>query len=117
MNNRLIRLRPYIYLHALLLLYSLSGVLSKLASRQVFMSLPFMLFYCGMLALLLIYAVFWQQILKMLPLSVAFANKAVTLFWGILWGMLLFNERLTWGMVLGVALVFAGILLVVLDNE
>jgi multidrug transporter EmrE-like cation transporter len=109
--------KTYLLLHALLLLYSFSGVLSKLASRQALFSPAFLLLYGGMLVILLLYAVFWQQILKALPLSTAFANKAVTLFWGIVWGMLFFNEQLNWGMIAGIGLVFAGILLVVQDNE
>jgi drug/metabolite transporter (DMT)-like permease len=109
--------KTYLLLHALLLLYSFSGVLSKLASRQAMFSPAFILLYGGMLMILLLYAVFWQQILKVLPLSTAFANKAITLFWGIVWGMLFFNEHLNWGMIAGVGLVFAGILLVVQDNE
>ena len=59
------------------------------------------------------YAVFWQQIIKRLPLTTAFANKAVTVVWGIVWGALFFGEAITLGKVLGAALVISGVILFV----
>lgn len=98
-------------LHVLLLIYSLSGFFSKNASAQPFLSLPFCAFYAGMLLVLGIYAIGWQQILKHLPLTVAFANKAVTVIWGMLWGVLFFGEAITWQMVVGAIIVIAGVVL------
>ena len=69
-------------LHVLLLFYSLSGIFSKNAAYQPVLSIPFFLLYGGMLAVLFIYAIGWQQIIKRLPLTVAFANKAVTVVLG-----------------------------------
>ena len=36
---------------------------------------------------LVVYAVGWQQVIKHLPLTTAYANKAVTVVWGILLGL------------------------------
>ena len=58
------------------------------------------------------YAIIWQQILKRMPLTVAYANKPVTLIWGIIWGKLIFDEKITWSMILGACIIFAGIYLV-----
>ena len=101
----------FIYLHILLVLYSLSAVFSKLASVEKFLSFKFCLFYGLVLFLLALYALCWQQIIKHLPLTVAYANKAITVVWGILWGFLLFGERLTPGKVLGAVFVICGIVL------
>ena len=46
-----------------------------------------------------------------MPLSVAYANKAVTVVWGCLWGVLIFHERLTPGKVIGALMVLAGVAL------
>ena len=100
-----------IALHVLLLVYSLCGFFSKNAARQPFMSFEFCAFYAGMLAILVIYAIGWQQILKRLPLTVAFANKAVTVIWGIVWGAVFFQEPVTPLMIVGAAIVMAGIVL------
>ena len=100
-----------IALHVLLLVYSLCGFFSKNASRQPFMSFEFCAFYAGMLAILVVYAIGWQQILKRLPLTVAFANKAITVVWGIIWGAVFFQEAITPPMIVGAIIVMAGIVL------
>lgn len=100
-----------IALHILLLVYSLSGFFSKSASREPVLSLNFILLYGGMLLILVIYALGWQQIIKRLPLTLAFANKAVTVVWGIVWGVVFFSETVTPLMVAGAVLVVAGVAL------
>ena len=75
------------------------------------MSFEFCAFYAGMLIILVIYAIGWQQILKRLPLTLAFANKAITIVWGIVWGAVFFQEAITPPMVIGGALVMAGVVL------
>ena len=107
-----------IALHVLMLIYSLSGIFSKSASAQPFLSPAFIGLYAGMIVVLGVYAIGWQQILKRLPLTVAFANKAVTIVWGIVWGVLLFGETVTWQMVLGAVIVIIGVVLFsVADGE
>ena len=101
----------FMYLHILLVLYSLSAVFSKLASVEPFLSLKFCVFYGLVLFLLALYALCWQQIIKHLPLTVAYANKAITVVWGIIWGLLIFGEKLTPGKVLGAVFVICGIVL------
>ncbi len=100
-----------IALHVLLFFYSFSGFTSKFAGQQPTMSFGFFAWYGAMLAVLAVYALGWQQILKRLPLTVAFANKAVTVIWGIVWGVLLFHETVTLPMVIGGIIVIAGIVL------
>lgn len=103
----------YLGLHILLLVYSASTVFSKLASGYSFLSVSFLLCYGIVLLLLGVYAVFWQQIIKKLPLMTAYANKAVTVVWGIVWGATVFHEKITWGKALGAVLVIAGVMLYV----
>ena len=54
-------------LHGSLLISSLSGICSKMAARQPAFSLPFFLWYGGTLAIMFVYALVWQQILKRMP--------------------------------------------------
>ena len=104
--------KVFLALHLLLLFYSCSSVLSKLAAGHEFLSLGFLVCYGGMFMILVIYAVGWQQILKHLPLTVAFANKAVVVLWGILWSALLFGETIRPNMIIGAAIIVAGVYLV-----
>ena len=105
--------RVFLALHLLLLFYSLSSVLSKLAAGQPFLSFRFCLCYGGMFVILVLYALGWQQILKRLPLTVAFANKAVTLVWSMVFGALLFHEQIRLNQVIGCALAMIGVVLFV----
>lgn len=109
--------KVFIFLHLLLLLFSISSVLSKLAAAQPFLSLSFCLCYGGMILVLMLYAVGWQQILKRLPLTVAFANKAVTLVWSMVFGALLFDEHIGLNQLIGCALAVAGVVLFVQADE
>lgn len=99
-----------------LLFSSLSGICSKKAALQTeFMD--FVLWYLAVLVIMAVYAMIWQQILKKLPLTVAYANKPVSLIWGIVWGKVIFGEKITWNMILGGLVIFLGIYLVVTADE
>ena len=105
--------RVFLALHLLLLFYSSSSVLSTLAAAEPFLSFRFCLYYGGMFLILVVYALGWQQILKRLPLTVAFANKAVTLVWSMVFGALLFKEQIHLNQLIGCALAVAGVILFV----
>ena len=105
------RLHIFISLHLMLMIYSVSGICSKLVGRYPFLSVEFCFFYGIVILLLGFYAIGWQQIIKRLPLSVAFANKAVTVIWGSVWGFLLFREAMTIGKLIGMAMVIVGVVL------
>ena len=102
-------IKVMIGLHVMLMIYSLSGICSKLAAGEEFLSFRFCLLYGGVILLLFIYAVGWQQIIKRMPLSTAFANKAMTVVWGLVWGAVVFGEKITPGKIAGVILVIIGI--------
>ena len=103
--------KHFLLLHFLLLLYSLGGVCSKKAAVENFLSIEFLLYYLVILLTLVVYAFGWQQILKVVPLSIAFANKAITVVWGLVWGKVVFNENITAGKIIGIGFIVAGIIL------
>lgn len=103
------KVKTILTLHIMLMIYSMSGICSKLASQQQFLSVKFCLYYAIIIVLLGFYAIGWQQIIKKLPLTTAFANKAVTVVWGLIWGLLFFNESITIGKIIGATLVVSGV--------
>ena len=108
----------FLLLHVILGVYAGSSVCSKLAARQPFLSAAFILLYGLMLAALVVYAVGWQQVIKHLPLTTAYANKAVTVVWGILLGLAVFGEAVTLRQIIGAVIIICGIVLFVrADNE
>ena len=114
MNNKT---PSYIALHFLLFFYSLSGVFSKKASFEEPFSLSFLLFYIIVIAIMAIYAIGWQQIIKKLPLTTAYANKAVCTIWGMIFGFYFFDESISLKMIIGAAFVIIGIVVVVQSDE
>ena len=110
--------KTLILLHLMLMIYSMSGICSKLAAGEEFMSWKFILYYAAIIALLGFYAIGWQQIIKRIPLTTAFANKAITVVWGLVWGFIVFHEPITPGKILGTMMIVAGVVLFAYaDNE
>lgn len=117
MEKKKTNARTIVCLHVLLMVFSALGVCSKIAAAQPFLSFKFILFYGIVILNLGIYAICWQQIIKRMPLVVAFANKAVTVVWGIVWGWMFFGEAITAGKIIGAVVIICGILLVVTEKE
>ena len=100
----------YLGLHFLFLIYSCGSIFTKLASGEKFLSIKFCAFYGCQILILMVYAIGWQQVIKKMPLSTAFSNKAINLMWGILWGVMIFDEMLTIGKIIGGIIVIVGII-------
>ncbi len=94
------------------IVYTMSGVCSKLAGGSEFPSIKFILFYGAEMCVLGIYAVLWQQIIKRVDLSVAYVNRSMAILWSMLWAMLFFGEIVTLQNIIGVILVIAGTIIV-----
>ena len=102
-----------IILHIMLAFYSLGGLFSKLASTHEFMSLWFIIFYGASLFTLVVYAFSWQQIIKRMALTTAYANKAITVLWGIVYGAIFFDETITFKQRIGAVIIVVGVVLFV----
>jgi len=103
-------------LQLIVILYSLSNVMSKIASNYPFASLPYIWAYGGEILLLGLYAVLWQQMIQRLDLTTAYASRATALFWSMLWARLFFGESITPANLIGVVLVIVGTLVVITDE-
>ena len=110
------KIKIFIILHLILVMYSAGGILSKTASGQPFLSLQFCLLYGGMIFILGVYALLWQQVLKHIPLTTAYANKAVTIIWGMLWGVLFFKETISIQEIIGAVIVLVGVIMMVTEE-
>ncbi|UWP58438.1 EamA family transporter [Ruminococcus gauvreauii] len=108
--------KDYVQLHLNILLFSLTGIFSKLASIQynkegltsvwLYVFLFLMIADCG------IYAIAWQKVIKKFTLSTAYANKSVYLIWSQVWAVLIFRENLTVNNIIGMLIVFIGVMVV-----
>ena len=70
----------------------------------------------GVVVVMGVYAVLWQQVLKRVPLNVAYANRAVIVIWSTLWGYLFWHESISFYQVFGLIIIIFGISHVVNEN-
>ena len=101
----------YIKLLAINLYYSLIPVALKLTSRFEVGTKEFVAGYAAIIAMLFVYALFWQQILKMVPLSTAFMFKGTSVFFVLLISVVIFNETITMFNIVGSVIIAVGIAL------
>lgn len=104
-------------MQAAVMIYTLSTVAAKLAAMQDGVTLEFFLFYGLEIAVLGVYAILWQQIIKRCELSIAYANRSTAIFWSLLWPVLFFGEKITVTNLIGVIIVFAGTMIVNSDDK
>lgn len=105
------KVKKYFMLHAVFFFYSFTGILSKLASSENMLGRKFWIYYFLELMILFIYAIVWQQIMKRIALITAYANRAVLIIWGLVWGCLIFGERVTFNKVFGAIVIIIGMLI------
>ncbi len=107
-----------LFLHLTLLLYSIANLFAKYAGLHLAIEENGLaLLFTGLEFLtLLVYTVLWQQVLKRMPLSFAYSNKAICTLWTFLIGLLFFGETLTIGRAIGILVVLLGVWLVVTDH-
>lgn len=109
--------RDMLFLHLVLVFYTFGSIMAKKAAGYDFLSLGFCFFYGMVLVISVFYAFLWQKVLKRLPLVMAYANKAITVIWGLVWGFLFFHESISLWNVIGAAVIILGVYLVVSGEE
>jgi len=110
------RIKDYVLLHLNICLFSFTGVFTKLASaaynKDGFSGIMLYVFFGCMLLNCFIYAIAWQKIIKKFALSTAYANKSTYLIWSQIWAVLIFKENLSVANIIGLFIVFIGVLVV-----
>lgn len=103
-------------LQAIIVLYTISGIMAKFASAGE--SLEKVILFFGLDLLFLgIYAICWQQMIKVFPLSVAYANRAMALLWSALWAKVVFGEQIQIKQMIAIGLVIAGTVIVNTEQQ
>lgn len=115
--NRLEWCKNIVLLQAVVVVYTLSSVVAKFATGKELFSFTFFLFYGIEVAILGVYAILWQQMIKKFDLSVAYANRAMALLWSAVWAVILFHENLNGKQLFGIALVIIGTVIVNMDQQ
>jgi len=113
-SKKKIGLKNIVMLQAVVVIYTLNTIIAKFAALNdvEMFSFKFFLFYGGEVAVLGIYAICWQQMIKKFDLSIAYANRAAAILWATLWALLIFKEPISPKQYIGIALVVAGTIVV-----
>lgn len=112
-----ITIKDILFLQGIVMIYTLSSVAAKYASGTEFLSTSFIWLYGLEIALLGVYAILWQQVIKKMDLSIAYANRAIALLWSMIWAVLFFRESITKENIIGVMIVIVGTIIVNSDGD
>lgn len=107
--------KDILFLQFVIMIYTGSGITAKFAAQKELFSAGFFAFYGMEILILGVYAILWQQIIKKIELSAAYANRAMVLVWSLLWAVFIFGESITVRNVLGTGLVILGTVIVNID--
>ena len=97
------------FMQGAVIVYSFCGVFQKLAARYPMISIQFLLFYGCSIGILFVYAILWQMILRKVPLTTAYSNRAVAMIWSLVWSVLLFKESISWNQIVGAIVICYGV--------
>lgn len=102
---------PYISLVGINAVYACTAIFTKMASRNEFLSWPYLLWIAGAVGVMGVYALLWQQVIARMPLSTAYMFKGTSLIFVLLISALLFGETITLNNVFGSVIIVLGIVL------
>jgi drug/metabolite transporter (DMT)-like permease len=104
-------MKKVLLLGACFLVASSSGVFLKLASMYKFLSFPY-IFYFGITVLVMgVYAVLWQEVLKLIPLNKAYLYKSSGVGISLMYAYIIFDEKITVYNIIGCSMIVAGIII------
>ena len=104
-------IRHIIVLIGVNMVYACVGICTKMAALQTPFSWPYLLWFAGAVAIIGIYAILWQQVLRRIELSTAYMFKGTTLIFTMLIAALLFGEAITVQNIIGSVIIITGITL------
>lgn len=111
-----IKIKQIIQLQLIVIIYTLAGIMAKFASLQETI-ISMGIFFILDLGLLGVYAILWQQMIKIFSLSTAYANRAMALLWSAVWAKIIFGEQITLKQLFAIILVILGTVLVNGEEE
>jgi len=101
-----------VFLQLMIVLYTISGIAAKKASGYMFLSSQFALYYSIEILILALYAILWQQLIKKFDISIAYSNRALSIFWSLLWAVMFFGETISLKNIIGAFIILIGVIVV-----
>ena len=113
------KVKNYVLLHICVLVFSFTGVFAKCAANALNaggITNPSLYIFAALMILdCVVYAFFWQIVIKHISLNVGYANKSVYLIWAQIWAVVLFGEQLNLRNIIGMIIILIGVIVVSLS--
>lgn len=97
-------------------IFSISSVFMKFASLQNNLLYKIILYGIS-IGILGVFSILWQKMLEKFNLTKAYFFKSTTLLWGVIFGVLIFNEKVSYNMIIGIIITLIGVTIIIGDNE
>ena len=111
------RVKILLLLSLSLVLQSLSSVFIKYAGQFETLSPEFIFYYVIAVGCLGVFAIMWQFLLELIPLTTAYLRKGILYILILIWSVILFNETVTINNIIGGIIIIAGISLHGMDEH
>ena len=111
------RVKILLLLSLSLVLESLSSVFIKYAGQFETLSPEFIFYYVIAVGCLGVFAIMWQFLLELIPLTTAYLRKGILYILILIWSVILFNETVTINNIIGSIIIIAGISLHGMDEH
>lgn len=92
-----------------LIIQSLSSVFIKVAGQYETLSKEFIFFYVLAVGCLGVFAIMWQLLLELIPLTTAYLRKGILYILILIWSVILFKEQVTLNNIIGSIIIIVGI--------
>lgn len=116
-KKRTSRIKIILLLSVSLVIQSLSSVFIKYAGTFDTMSKEFIFFYGLAVVCLGVFAIMWQLLLELIPLTTAYLRKGILYILILIWSVILFREKVTLNNIIGSIVIIAGISLHGMDEH
>lgn len=103
------RAKVLILLSLSLVIQSLSSVFIKYAGQYETLSREFIIFYVLAIGCLGVFAIMWQFLLELVPLTTAYLRKGILYILILIWSVILFGEHVTRNNIIGSIIIIVGI--------
>ena len=97
-------------------IFPFSSIFMKYASLNERLLYKIILYICS-ISVLAIFSILWQKLLKKVDLTKAYLFKSTTIIWNVLYGIILFNEKIKPTMIAGLLITSIGIIIVILSEK
>ena len=110
------KLKDILFAIIIYIIFPFSSVFMKLASDTSNLIMKLFLFCCS-IGVLGIFSILWQMLLKKVDLTKAYLFKSTTIIWNVIYGILIFSEKITLPMIIGIIITTAGIMITIVGEK